>query len=221
MYSLDAGRPDPLVSVHGFDARFSTEDGAAVAVFDFDGVLCDPIEDRVYRLEEVPGEREILVAIAPRYGLDARIYDTPYLRHMLLQAILASKDELPARGPLFPLASELSAAGRPFFILTARSSVSAVKRMIGFLERHRLAPQEIFSVGRVAKGRQLSLVRKTISKLAPIIYFDDSPRHVKNSFAQDIHALETVPVVGQDDDAAAARRFWDGILVYDRGRRAA
>lgn len=212
MQILDAtlpSLPDAYRSIGQFDAAVGR---SAVAVFDFDGVLCDPIEDRVYRLAETPGERDRMKRLAPHYGLDPDLYDTPYLRHLLLQAVLAEHRHLPAAGPLLPLCKELSATARPFFVLTARSGMAAIKRMLGFVEAHSIMPQEIFCVGRVAKGRQLKLIRETVSNDGPIVYFDDSRRHVRNSSAQDFEGLETVHVVWSTYEEAAARDFWQDAL---------
>lgn len=198
--------PAMFRTAEAFDATFGT---AAVAVFDFDGVLCDPIEDQVYHLKPLSGEAEAMKALAPRYGIDPDLYDARYLRHLLVQALLAERGVAPAPGPLLALAQALAAQSRPFFVLTARSGGMAIRRMLAYLDHHHLVPQEIFCVGRVAKGRQLALVRRTVSDRVPIVYFDDSIRHVKNSSGQRSLGIETVHVLWSRKDTEKARAFWE------------
>ena len=190
MHSLDASTAQPSL-VWLYD-QFGPEPPSAV--FDFDGVLTSPVEDLAYKLPERPGERRLLEREARRYGIDAEIYDTPYLRHLVLQAALEALGELPDEGPLLQLARELTKAHRPFFVLTARSGRAAIARMMTYLNHHRLEPQEIFCVGRVPKGRQLALVGATTLKGRRVVYFEDTVRHARNSSKQDIPVVATVHV---------------------------
>jgi hypothetical protein len=123
------------------------------------------------------------------------------------------------------LAAELSAAKRPFFVLTARSGRAAIDRALAFLDVHSVAPQEIFFVGRVAKGRQLTLTRRTIGSPTPLAYFEDSYRHSRNSKLQDVEGLETFHVYwnGRERGAAEAlrRETFGWFNRYRRDRRAA
>jgi hypothetical protein len=204
MIILDAETPLSLTNLSSFDATFAQGKALPVAIFDFDGVLCAPTEDLVYKLPEQPGERDRLTAIGRRYGLIGEIYDVPYLRHLLLQAILSARQMVPETGPMLPLARALTDAGRPFFVLTARSGQAAIERALGAMNSYGLVPQEIFCVGRVAKGRQLAVVRETLASEVPIVYFDDSIRHIRNSHAQDVDGLETVHVAWKRPDRRAA-----------------
>jgi hypothetical protein len=145
-----------------------------------------------YKLPENPPERERLSVAARYFGIDPELYDTPYLRHLVLQTLQQSRRIKIDPGPLVTLARALSDAHRSFFILTARSGRAAIDRAIEFLDLHVLRPQEIFFVGRVAKGRQISLVAKMISAPTPIVYFEDSARHSRNSYAQKLERVETV-----------------------------
>jgi len=190
LQSLDASHAHPNLT--WLDKTFGPE--LPSAVFDFDGVLTSPVEDLAYKLAEGPGERAILERTAERYGIASEIYDTPYLRHLVLQAVLEEMDEIPEGGPLLPLARELTKAHRPFFILTARSGRAAVSRLMSYLRYYRLEPQEIFCVGRVPKGRQLALVGSTVPKGTRVVYFEDTVRHARNSTKQDNPAISTVHV---------------------------
>lgn len=178
------------LDVSWFDREFGPPSPGAI--FDFDGVLCGPAEDLAYRLPEAPNERLALERQAREHRLVPELYKTPYLRHLVLQAELESRAELPQAGPLLLLAQQLSAERRPFFILTARSGLAAVSRVLAFLDHNSLAPQEVFFVGRVAKGRQLSLARATVPKDIPLVYFEDTVRHARNSHKQDNSGLTTV-----------------------------
>lgn len=168
--------------------------GPQSAVFDFDGVLTSPVEDLAYKLPERSGERAILEREAKRYSIAAELYGTRYLRHLVLQAALEERGELPEAGPLMGLARELTDTRRPFFILTARSGRAAVGRLMAYLDHHGLEPQEIFCVGRVPKGRQLALVGSTVPNGTGVVYFEDTVRHARNSNKQDNPAVSTVLV---------------------------
>jgi hypothetical protein len=188
--SLDASTAHP--SMAWLDERFGPE--PPLAVFDFDGVLTSPVEDLAYRLPERPGERPLLDREARQHGIVPDIYDTRYLRHLVLQAALEGLGELPAKGPLLPLARELSRAKRPFFILTARSGRAAIARLMAYLQHHSLEPQEIFCVGRVPKGRQLALVGTSVRDGGLAVYFEDTVRHARNSSKQENALVATVHV---------------------------
>ncbi|MGC1305437.1 MAG: hypothetical protein WA840_23955 [Caulobacteraceae bacterium] len=198
-----------------FDGEYCSEGGQPIAIFDFDGVLCSPREDLVYKLPSPAGERETLVAWGQRHGISVDLYDTPYLRHLCLQIHLESQGSIPDRGPLLRLAIEMSNAHRPFFILTARSGVSAIRRALNFVDAHRLAPQEIFFVGRVSKGRQVALVRETVHASLPIVYFEDSLRHSRNSHAQSAD-IDTVFINWTDQDSFHASSLLDEFLASVR-----
>ncbi len=186
-----------------------------VYIFDFDGVLISVAEERVYRLAETPGERSWLCHRAARYGIDPTLYpDTRYLRHLVFQELLAEQRTLSQPGPLAAAAAALSAAGRPFFVLTARSGQAAISRALGFMEAHAIRPQETFFVGRVAKGRQLAFLSHELPG-QPLVYFDDSGRHSRNSARQAHQAVRTVHVVwGGPDPGRAAQ-------MYEEARRSA
>lgn len=190
LQTLDAAKAH--LSLAWLEAEYGP--GPQSAVFDFDGVLTSPIEDLAYKLPESTGERAILEREAKRYSISAELYGTRYLRHLVLQAALEERRELPEAGPLLGLARELTDTRQPFFILTARSGRAAVGRLMAYLDHHRLEPQEIFCVGRVPKGRQLALVGSTVPNGTRVIYFEDTVRHARNSNKQDNPAVSTVLV---------------------------
>ena len=225
MHILNPDDATRIPTLQRFDSDFKASAGPPVAIFDFDGVLCAPREDLVYKLPERPGERGELDPAARHYGIDPDLYDTPYLRHLTLQAILVDRGTMPEPGPLLALARELSQADRAFFVLTARSGRAAIDRALAFLNRHRLQPQEIFFVGRVAKGRQLKLARDTVKAPRTLAYFEDSYRHSRNSKLQDVEGLETIRIDWADTHRfEAAELLRESLSWFTRrrlGRRAA
>jgi hypothetical protein len=201
MRTFVASHSKEPITLKWFDGTYGLRSSLPVAVFDFDGVLCDPIEDFVYKLPEQPQERAMLAKVARHYDIDDILYDVPYLRHLVLQAILYERHVLANAGPLLGLATEMSSARRPFFILTARSGRAAIQRVFSFLDRFALTPQEVFFVGRVAKGRQIRLVRTTMPPQRRVVFFEDTVRHTVNSRRQ---SIDTVRIDWLDYDKEKA-----------------
>lgn len=197
-----------------FDERYRVGKQDPVAVFDFDGVLCAPEEDLVYKLDVERGEKAPLQKEARRFGLEPELYDLPYLRHLVLQEKLKELGRLPEPGPVLSLARELSAKARPFFVLTARSGKAAVSRVLGFLDEYGLQPQEIFFVGRVAKGRQLRMIREMVKETRQVVYFEDSVRHARNSRQQDFVGFEAIHVLWSEPGWDAARQLYHDALEF-------
>ena len=205
----------------------------AIPVFDFDGVISSDLEDRVYRLPEFPGERTILDEIAKFFSIDETLYDTQYLRHLVYQAILCVLGDNIGQGPFLTFVEALNDERIPYYILTARSSPHAVARLMTFCEGHQIRPQELFCVGRVGKGRQLNRVAPDNSG-RPLIYFEDSHRHVVNSSRLRNTLIRTVHVQWVDsemleaeesyrrtlDQFASVRRVQDGSAQPQFSRRA-
>lgn len=172
-----------------------------VYVFDFDGVLAGPVEDAVYRLPGgTPGD-EMLALAGAAFGLDASLYDLPYLRHLVLQEILQARGRSIDAGPLMAAARDLSHGGGSVFVLTARSGLAAVARAAAFLSAQSIMPQELFCVGRVGKGRQIALLARQMPD-RQLVFFDDSAAHIER--AQKMSATDVIPVhVLNDPDATA------------------
>lgn len=162
-----------------------------IYVFDFDGVLASPIEDLVYKLPKTTDDKHFLERAAGYFGIDYGLFDQSYLRHIILQNALLRRHHPIDVGPLCTLAADLSRNGEPIFVLSARSAPSAVSRALGFLNTHSINAQETFFVGRVGKGRQLSMLQ-TQSKGKHIVYFDDSIRHSRNAFGQKAETIISV-----------------------------
>lgn len=152
----------------------------STTVFDFDGVLSSGLEDQLYRIEEIAGEADRLNEISEILGFSSKLYgdDPRYLRHLVFQEAANRIDLEIEAGPFLEKAKQMAELDQPFFVLTARSGVAAVARMMKFLRSHDLFPQEIFCVGRTPKTQQLKYVAGRLS-VAAVTFIDDSSRHIQ------------------------------------------
>lgn len=188
-------------------------DKTAAYVFDFDGVLCDAVEDKIYNLPSWPGETALLAALAEKMGLRCHGMEPRYRRHLLYQAAayLLQIDSTP--GPGWPLFEKLAHTAR-VFILTARSGWYAEARVRRFLEQRGTVPVEMFHVGRVKKERQIDLVCR---ELAPdmVYYIEDNPAHLAAVAALDLPNLRFVlaPRHEKADEAALLQRRVEALLT--------
>lgn len=200
---------DSNMSLYEFDKYFRNANKLPIPIFDFDGVVAHAEEDALYRSAVGQTERAALENAAKKSGLNPDMYDTKYLRHLVFQQIHLCNEWPIREGPLLALAQELTDVKRPFFILTARSSSAAIQRVLNFTNERRLYPQEMFFVGRVAKGRQVRLVRNQVHDNVPIVYFEDSLRHRNNSLRQRVKNVWSVLVRWNFIDTSCIRnRFF-------------
>lgn len=152
----------------------------STTVFDFDGVLSSGLEDQLYRINEINGESNSLPQIAKVLGFSNELYseDRNYLRHLVFQEAANRIDLAIEAGPFLKNAKQMAEMRQPFFVLTARSGIAAVERMMTFLRAHDLFPQEVFCVGRTPKTQQLKYVAGRLS-VAAVTFIDDSSRHIQ------------------------------------------
>lgn len=150
----------------------------AIFFFDFDGVLADQVEEKVFRLEGSNAEHGHLEMLARMHGIDHTLYpNTRYLRHLLHQTQAYGYPVKPHLEAV-DFARELSMQQKPYFIVTARSGFYAVRRMISFCKRFYLYPQEVFCLGRSSKALLLAELRKDWPE-RPFIFFEDSEYHIE------------------------------------------
>ena len=149
----------------------------ALFFFDFDGVLADQDEEKLFQLEEMELERGRLEDMARYHGINPDLYpSTGYLRHLVYQAEVFDFPIKP-HDEAVEFARNLDDFGCPYFIVTARSGFSAVGRMLRFTERWRLTPHETFCLGRSCKADLLAKLRKDWPD-RPFVFFEDSQRHI-------------------------------------------
>ena len=149
-------------------------------VFDFDGVLVAKTEDWIYRLEPTPCEEARFQEMARKLRIDIDGYDPAYQRHLLYQAAAARLGIAMEMGPAAGMARRAATRRAKVFILTARSSPAAVRRMMQFLAKLRIRPSEIFQVGRTTKDRQINLVLESLPNHR-VMYIDDSTELIANA----------------------------------------
>lgn len=169
--------------------------------FDFDGVLIEQTEEKLYQLDEEVGERAKLQELARSVGIEPSLFSsTQYLRHLVFQALY----EGPSRDTL--LTDFALSLADPYFIITARSGRHAMKRMLQFVDYHRLAPQEIFCLGRSSKGEHLAHMLKAFPD-HHLVFFDDTMRHIDAAVAVGDPRLIPIHVVWESrwDKAATLR----------------
>lgn len=159
-----------------FDMSDYPED--AIFFFDFDGVLADQVEEKVFRLEGSDAEHGHLEMLARMHGIDASLYpNTRYLRHLLHQTQAYGYPVKPHLEAV-DFARELGMYQKPFYIVTARSGFYAVRRMITFLKRWYIHPQETFCLGRLSKATLLKELREEWPD-RPFVFFEDSEHHIE------------------------------------------
>lgn len=149
----------------------------ALFFFDFDGVLATQDEEKMFRLPAGEGERALLDPIAYTHSVETNIYpDTRYLRHLVFQSYQGDAPVEPHRAML-AFAQQLSNDAEPYFIVTARSGFGAVRRVVKFLDRHYLDPQEVFCLGRAGKADLFDKLRADWPD-RPFVFFEDSKHHI-------------------------------------------
>lgn len=142
-------------------------------VFDFDGVLADPFEDRVYKLEEWDREREFLDGVSDLWGLQLEGYDTKYVRHLLFQEAAEDLGRDIENGPAYDAAALAARMGSKVYVLTARSGRRAIERVHRFLDALPYEVVEVYHVGRIPKDRQIELFLERLPDHRVYLFEDD------------------------------------------------
>jgi hypothetical protein len=190
---------------HGGEAfqrnRYSSD---AIFFFDFDGVLATQCEEKIFRMDERPMERRRLEEKAVFANVDPALYpSTNYLRHMVFQSYAVGSIPDPHQEAV-SFARSLSGLGDPYFIVTARSGLWAVRRMLDFVEKEGITPQEVFCLGRASKALLLAELRKDWPD-RQFVFFEDSDHHIEACRALVDPLLEIVkiewPVCAQNAEA--------------------
>lgn len=165
----------------------------ALFFFDFDGVLATQCEDKMFRLPPGDMERRKLEEMARFANIDPALYpDTGYLRHLVYQGYAygtVPEEHLPVTA----LARCMEDWGDPYFIVTARSGTWAVRRLLEFVDKQGLHPQEVFCLGRSSKAILLSQLREDWPD-RPFVFFEDTQRHIDACVALDDPLLQVVKI---------------------------
>lgn len=165
----------------------------AIFFFDFDGVLATQCEEKVFRLPEQPMERRRLEEMAEFAGIDARLYDnTNYLRHLVHQGYAYGTTPEPHHEAV-GFAIALGEVDDPYFIITARSGLWAVRRMIAAIDQWGIQPQETFCLGRSSKATLLDSLRTSWPDRT-FVFFEDSQHHIDACVALADPLLEIIRI---------------------------
>lgn len=193
-----------------FDALSSPED--ALFFFDFDGVLASQDEEKLFRLSGSELERSELEALAELMGLNHSLYpSTEKLRHILFQAQAMNTPVTPHEQVL-SFIRDIEDMGHPYFIITARSALWAVHRMMAFIENHNLSPVEVFCLGRSSKATLLHELRQEWPD-RPFIFFEDLEHNIEAALALNDPLLKVIEIVWDPctKEAQALRKSHLGI----------
>lgn len=178
-----------------FNRRLYSSD--AIFFFDFDGVLATQCEEKVFRLPEEDMERRRLEEKAVFANVHSDLYpSTRYLRHLVFQGY-AWGTVPEAHDEATSFARTLTENGDPYFIVTARSGLWAVRRLLDFAEQQMIFPQEVFCLGRASKALLLAELRKDWPD-RPFVFFEDSEHHIEACRALADPLLEIVKIEWDD-----------------------
>lgn len=165
----------------------------AIFFFDFDGVLATQDEEKVFRLSEVEMERRRLEEMAEFANVDHTLYpNTGYLRHLVFQGYAWGTTPEDHREAV-EFAERLELNGDPYFIITARSGLWAIRRMLDFVEEWTLHPQEVFCLGRSSKADLLAKLRLDWPE-RPFVFFEDTQKHIDACVALADPLLEVIRI---------------------------
>lgn len=189
--------------------RMGNEGFPLAMIVDFDGVLSDNMEDRIYKLGATDAEEPLLERATRTFNMNISGYDSMYRRHLIYQAA-ASELGIPiSPGPALTDVVSALAEGVKLFVLTARSGFYATKRLHEFLVHHELRATEVFQIGRVPKHLQVIHLFEKLSDHRFLIIEDSFEILEKIKLEIDSRSdksrvsilllTETAPVVGENE----------------------
>lgn len=150
-----------------------------IYIFDFDGVIISPIEDAVFRFENVDFDTDFIARAKARYGLCKQPSLIARERHILLQEVLYERGIPCEPGPEFEEIRRLKKSNRAFYVLTARAGPGAVQRAMTFLEKNDIRPEEVFFIGPVDKCAHIRWISE-FNDNPHIMFYDDTKKHIDN-----------------------------------------
>lgn len=182
-----------------------------VYVFDFDGVVCSGLEEKIYSLSPHMTDWDSIEEGAKKWVQKCDDMDPAYRRHLVYQAA-AYQNEMDCActiepGKAFELFKRVNQIF-PTFTLSARAGFYAVARQQAFLSQNNSIPVETFQVGRVSKDRQISKLLAEFPA-SNIWYFDDKKSHLesalKSADPEHFHRLRAVWVSPDEIETSEAR----------------
>lgn len=183
----------------------------AIFFFDFDGVLACQVEEKLFRLPAALDERVLLEKLGDEIGIDHRLYaSTEYLRHLIYQAM--ASQPVKRHRPAIDLAQSLQYDKRPYYVITSRSGLWAVERMMDLLREEALTPQEVFCLGRASKGLLLERLRKDWPD-HPFVFIEDSQHHIDAAMALGDPNLTIVQMLWDHDTTEAKELLTSSLRV--------
>lgn len=149
-----------------------------VNIFDFDGVLADPIEEGLFQLDITPDSISFMQKMVQRHCLDLSQETLKSAHYICMQAAMLDAGIPIKPGPLMRKTLE----GR-YHILTARSDRFAVARMQLFIEDNMEdcdRPIKIMHVDHLPKGQMLQMILDRHPNTR-YTFFDDREKHVRSA----------------------------------------
>lgn len=148
-------------------------------IFDFDGVLADPVEEALFQLELTNDSFKLIKRMSLRHKLDLSQESHKSAHYICMQAALWDMCHPIKPGPMLGKAC----SSPRYHILTARSDRFAVMRMQEFIEDNMdegQAPLKIMHVDHLPKGQMLKMLldRHPNTRYS---FYDDRQKHIDSA----------------------------------------
>jgi hypothetical protein len=150
-----------------------------INIFDFDGVLADPLEEGLFNLPITSDGERLIEKMSQRHKMDLSGESLKSAHYISMQAALWDSCVPIMSGPKI---DETKAA--PYYILTARSDRFAVARMQEFIQAlpDPYRPIKIMHVDHLPKGQMLKMMldRHPDNTYS---FYDDRAKHIDSALA--------------------------------------
>lgn len=145
-----------------------------VNIYDFDGVLAEPLEEALFTMPSTPVDSEFVTKVCDNMGLDLSCESPLSQRYICIQAVLEYINWPINPGPLFDRIEG------PFHVMTARCDRFAVARVHQFLEEHALQPIKVMHMDHLAKGKLLDVILERHPENT-YSFYDDNLKHIESA----------------------------------------
>jgi len=146
-----------------------------VDVFDFDGVVAEPLEEALFTMPATIHDPEFIRVMCDWLGIDLRSESAASARYICLQGALKLMEFQINPGPLF-----WKVGVNPFHIMTARCDRFAVARVHQFIGEKGLKPIKIMHTDHLPKGQMLKVMLERHPD-THFNFYDDNPRHIESA----------------------------------------